>query len=537
MLLRITKLFLCFLFAIPSYGQSTCTFNTSLNLEPRQSVLNSVVEYNGEYIAIGIAVNDKPPFFMGSKVWRIDSLGEYFTADTLFAEDRSVEAWGRESMLLADGNVYFTGYSVKSGRELLVGKYNPVNESVNYRTIPHPNYPDDDWVTGLGLTRLNDQAVVFGNEELSDGSQLTQGLIASIDDNLAINEKELILKPAPSNVTIFSAYQKANRNLLVLYYEAQTGTFCEPYIRLFLREYDSLLSEVVREYEFPFSQDFIPLNASICEGEDGKVYIHVRELDYLSTNPECNVGFVTDPRVYKFNDTLGLIWIKDFTRPQDFDYDSGVADIVNTQDGNFVTAFSVSIPADTAALLFQTAVQVIKFTPDGELLFRRMYSSFGPSDTISVSNTIHDVKATADGGFVMVGETRRTPTNFAVDTTADFTQRGWILKLDAEGMLRPSCLDTTVSSQDYLLDNEFGGLVFPNPTNDLLNVQLSGDWNKDLQFSIINQAGQQLINRQSRLPDPENTTYTFDVQDLPAGIYFLRVTDGVRNWSRKVIKR
>ncbi|WP_090165495.1 T9SS type A sorting domain-containing protein [Neolewinella agarilytica] len=293
----------------------------------------------------------------------------------------------------------------------------------------------------------------------------------------------------------------------------------------------------MREFSFNDSSLISASNTSLHEAPDGSVYLHAQRLTYLNTNPRCNAANYKDPRIFKFNDTLGLEWERDFTRPDDFEWESRIADIASTQDGNFVTAYSQAIPADSPELTFQKVVQIIKFTDQGELLWRRLYSSFGESDTISVDNKIYDLKPTRDGGFIMVGESRREITNFETDTTDAFRQRGWILKVDSEGRLNPSCLDTTVSAVGYQPTELVGGILFPNPTHDLLNVQPRGKWGQHLRFSIIDQFGRVIRSHRASIPFTDEINYSMDVGNLPPGAYHLMIEDGQQRWSETFVKR
>jgi hypothetical protein len=536
-----TRRLLCWFFFISPclymQAQPACTFNVRLGPGEVNSVLNSVVPYGDEYITIGIAISDESPFFIGTEIYKFDSSGNYEVVDFILSEDRFIEAWGRESAISAQGEVCFTGYSNAGGRHLLLGVFNVDEGTTRLRTVPHDLFPEEDWYNGRGIEDLNGGKVVYGNQGRAGVENISEGMIAAVDSLLNTNTIITIEKPDPSNVNIVDVYQKINGGILVLYSETESGNFCEPYRRMHIREYDATFSEILREYSFPISQNISSQNTSLCQGADGAIYMHANELNYLDTNPNCNAAFVTDPRIYKFNDTLGLVWTADFTRPQDFEYDSGVVDIVRSGDGNFVTAFTQSIPVDTNDLVFQTALQIIKFSPEGELLFRRMYSAFGESDTVSVSNRIYDLKATPDGGFVMVGESQRRAMNFQTDTTDDFTQRGWILKVDTDGLLQPSCLDTTVSTTDFIEAGGVGAIAFPNPTSDLLNIRPQGNWKRKLSFRVIDQLGRVVFNRRDNLPYSEEVTYSIVVADLPPGIYRLLITDGERKVVRSFVKQ
>ncbi len=79
--------------------------------------------------------------------------------------------------------------------------------------------------------------------------------------------------------------------------------------------------------------------------------------------------------------------------------------------------------------------------------------------------------------------------------------------------------------------NGFTISVFPNPTNKTLNIQLES-WNgvREGSIKIVNIMGEELIAEEIKKPD-----FEIDVSALPNGIYFLKITDGERSYSKKVI--
>ncbi|MFK7806299.1 MAG: LamG-like jellyroll fold domain-containing protein [Saprospiraceae bacterium] len=77
--------------------------------------------------------------------------------------------------------------------------------------------------------------------------------------------------------------------------------------------------------------------------------------------------------------------------------------------------------------------------------------------------------------------------------------------------------------------------IYPNPTGATVNVDLIGFENKELIVSLYNMTGQKLrqqILTQSAQPQQ---TVSFEVGDLPSGVYQLEVFDGKRRKSGQVV--
>ena len=77
--------------------------------------------------------------------------------------------------------------------------------------------------------------------------------------------------------------------------------------------------------------------------------------------------------------------------------------------------------------------------------------------------------------------------------------------------------------------------VHPNPTDDLLFVELSGA--EIANMALYDLQGRMVAGVHAGTPQP-GTTATLDVKSLPAGVYVLRVTDMEgREHLRKVVKK
>jgi len=67
--------------------------------------------------------------------------------------------------------------------------------------------------------------------------------------------------------------------------------------------------------------------------------------------------------------------------------------------------------------------------------------------------------------------------------------------------------------------------VYPNPTKSIVNVELSGDVNKDFSIELLNLLGQP-IERKSVRSELGNANASFDLSGLPKGVYMIRIQSG-----------
>jgi PKD repeat protein len=75
--------------------------------------------------------------------------------------------------------------------------------------------------------------------------------------------------------------------------------------------------------------------------------------------------------------------------------------------------------------------------------------------------------------------------------------------------------------------------VYPNPNAGLFSVELRGDWAGQVEVSIFGPAGQMLQNQSFEIKN-SHFRQDFDLQDLPTGIYLLRMQAGREVFTRKV---
>jgi hypothetical protein len=77
-------------------------------------------------------------------------------------------------------------------------------------------------------------------------------------------------------------------------------------------------------------------------------------------------------------------------------------------------------------------------------------------------------------------------------------------------------------------------LAKPNPFNQQLSLIYSGDLQTNVLLSVINLQGS--IVAQQKIGSTNHFTHTFDLQHLPAGIYFVSLQTNKGVWVQKVVK-
>lgn len=76
--------------------------------------------------------------------------------------------------------------------------------------------------------------------------------------------------------------------------------------------------------------------------------------------------------------------------------------------------------------------------------------------------------------------------------------------------------------------------IYPNPTNDILNIELNLDNPAEVQFQLFDAVGQLILNQKTANYNNQKTT--LNLNDLPSGIYFLQIRMNGNLMTKKVIR-
>jgi len=75
--------------------------------------------------------------------------------------------------------------------------------------------------------------------------------------------------------------------------------------------------------------------------------------------------------------------------------------------------------------------------------------------------------------------------------------------------------------------------LLPNPVSNYLQIQLPMKWQNEIHYSVADVYGKVVIAEQNVNPPAENFKHVLAVEDLPAGVYLLKI----RNGNERITKR
>ena len=161
---------------------------------------------------------------------------------------------------------------------------------------------------------------------------------------------------------------------------------------------------------------------------------------------------------------------------------------------------------------------VFRMSPDGELLWQKVFFQLNEETDNSKTGTFWDIQELDDGGFMAVG--------FITNGHRDIL----IVRTDENGCLIEECEDIAVltATGDLTLEDPMFN-VYPNPVNDILYLDFPND--VDLtQIELVNLNGQVVQTFKEDLRQ-------LDLSSLESSIYFLRIVGEEGSVStKKVIK-
>ena len=139
-----------------------------------------------------------------------------------------------------------------------------------------------------------------------------------------------------------------------------------------------------------------------------------------------------------------------------------------------------------------------------------------PPLNITISGTINTKTAV----YVLAEAYVINRTNPAIDS--DSTNNGMLKEMD---WVTLSTRDVTYNSDNIA--------VYPNPANDLLNIELLFAESNAVNIELIDLMGKEVttLNRTQAISP---NRYTLDVADLSKGVYILKVTNGTKVSTSKV---
>ena len=243
---------------------------------------------------------------------------------------------------------------------------------------------------------------------------------------------------------------------------------------------------------------------------DGGLVVASGQGQEIGNNPNIHT-LVWDALIFKLDADRNVVWSTPFRGGLPTGQ-TKLTEMVEATDGNGYVASGIFLEYISDVEWYHTS-WLVKVSPEGDSLWARRYTYF---DGEFVAPEVWDMKATPDGGYVLVGT---APQVFDINTNPYIP--AWIMKVDSFGCLIPGCQldDTTAVSGSPEQTARLA--IFPNPASDFLHFELRpASITSTFTARIVDANGKTM----TEIPAVStHTTYTLPLWHWPPGVYFLQL--------------
>ena len=106
----------------------------------------------------------------------------------------------------------------------------------------------------------------------------------------------------------------------------------------------------------------------------------------------------------------------------------------------------------------------------------------------------------------------------------------WIAQLSVDTLL-------VTNTQGHTDNNDFAPLIFPNPAQDIFNVDINLTRPEYLSFELYDVNGKLIELLLKDWVKTKTNTFSFSLKDVSSGIYLLKITGSTTNLTKKIIKQ
>ena len=219
-------------------------------------------------------------------------------------------------------------------------------------------------------------------------------------------------------------------------------------------------------------------------------------------------------RVLKFDPDGEILWEKDYGSATDIDNE--VTWIHSYEDGTHLIG-----GYQWADSVLRWTSYILKINNDGDSLWMRFYEHEDASG-IAKLNGIYYMNVTPCNGILATGMIVQYGVPGGV-------QAMWILHLDSLGCVEQGC-DPTVGLPHAFYQNSAGLSVYPNPATNICYIHIPEDFSRTGKpYFLVNLYNSQGILVQQTRRKSGDEIVGLDTSHLAPGLYLLQLTDGSEN--------
>lgn len=462
---------------------------------PTSASARQMLEYQGRYFVLIVKICD-----FGNFIRECSTLQEIDINGSILWEEDIPEIDVANTMVIKDSIIHVFGNNNPQNTKLLHAQFDLAGRRLYYKENPlHDSLIHS--MFWLNATSFEENILVTGAGKLGDTTEALIYVLTKegiIDTTIIIGKNRFVFAPRTMFVD--------SRNHLTLMVEIENGPG-EDHRKIIQYNPDF---EVVWSVTTPYKWSD-RINPYGNELRDGRLIM------------TCNVKDDTYDigGVCCYNRDSTLSW--QFEQPYNRALERFIYRLKVTKNGDIVGCGVYSDQKYDP--IIRRSPFFFRMSPDGEMLWERVYFDIDPRDGESRIGSFWDIKELDDDGFMLVGYTN--------NDNADVL---W-LRTDSAGCINPGCgevniLDLTSDTED--VDKEESKvIIFPNPISDEGFSVYIKDFDLDQNYSIrvYNHLGSVMFSGKILQRLSNITT------DWHAGIYFVEISkDGQPLLKEKLIK-
>ncbi len=518
---------LLILFPLGNHSFAQINFNWADTLEYVHVYARSVVEIDEIFYVSGIGVDDvdSSKYNVGSFLLKLDKEGNQIEFHALIDSTCAITTENHTHMLTQsmDGNLLTTGYLIDSiGVDPYLMKLNLEGE-ILFKKVLKSEFKNAFFELDVGCIELgNGDIITVTRCERDDYGVVKPTEICLYKFDAEGNFIWYKTIDDPSRRDFTGEMEVMENGNIVLFGGKNYGlTGNSARTHASLTEIDTS-GKLIRQWLSPI-EDSLNFSLTGVIADDGAYVFATGKHIYINEGRSLN-----DPMIMKVDADHKEVWKNILFNVQvDTAFSSRLTyrNIINLAHENAYVAVGhhhKGFPDAPDGNFSESYGRVVKIDDEGEFIWKRNHKFFSAEEVRYEWHTFFDVVETADGGFFACGEAR------ALDNVPERQpQMAWFVKMDEFGCVVPGCQDFVDAIIEAAKPINF--ILYPNPTNDILNVYLNNnEENVEATIQIINANGRLEESFDTRLINDLNLM--IDVSRLGSGFYFLKIIDEKNNF-------
>ncbi|HOZ52158.1 MAG TPA: hypothetical protein PLU17_09895, partial [Chitinophagaceae bacterium] len=484
--------FLVILFLCAFASISQVRFNNVYDFGRNEWQNNLIINSNGEYVGIGRSFNNGE--FASNILAKYDMNGAVIDTDRIEISGLNlVVGWEGSIIEHSFNNNYFTTGIVQWYDTTIVG-------GVRSRVLMCQFLPSGDTVFARHWGDTDEYYWVNTIKEFDTNTLLVGGAVRHDIGVLSSNDFYLAKLDTSGNLVWEKRIQTPQNDFMLNFFISKNkqkiytagGRYVNPidnYAKPHFKVLDSSGNLLfTKEWTEPaYSSGAIICDRQLVDSSRLDQFLVVSGIDTVIYYPSGGGdAFYNLAQVAGVDTNLNILWRKNLNRPFEV---SAWYNAKALKNGRIIVVGGKLFASGG----FDWEGWAVLLDDSGNTIWDRTYTKRQTAHYFS------DVQECADGGFIFTG--------VVYDSPGFPTSDAWLVKVDSLGCEAPNCTPMSIPEEFY---NSSSLLVYPNPANSQLNIELNNSKNSSANYYVYNAIGQFILEGELKL----NQKSILDISNL-----------------------